>query len=62
MGLGLAIAKRFTEKGMHVVIVGRNAQRLSEACAALGEKLSYEVCDLSDLSTIPELINTIEKK
>ena len=47
---------------MHVVIVGRNAQRLSEACAALGEKLSYEVCDLSDLSTIPELINTIEKK
>lgn len=61
-GLGLAIAKRFTEKGIYVVIVGRNGQRLSEACAELGEKSSFEVCDLSDLSKIPALINTIEEK
>ena len=61
-GLGLAIAKQFIEKGINVVIVGRNSERLSDACKALGEFCSYEVCDLSDLNAIPSLINTVEGK
>lgn len=61
-GLGLAIAKQFIDKGIHVVIVGRNSERLSDAQKVLGEFCSYEVCDLSDLNTIPTLINTIEEK
>jgi NAD(P)-dependent dehydrogenase (short-subunit alcohol dehydrogenase family) len=61
-GLGLAIAKQFIDKGINVVIVGRNSERLSDARKALGEFCSYEVCDLSDLNAIPSLINTVEKK
>jgi len=61
-GLGFAIAKQFVDKGVNVVIVGRNGQKLAKACEELGEKSVYEVCDLSDLNTIPDLIKTIEKK
>ena len=34
-GLGLAIAKRLAGQGYDIVIVGRNAQRLSDAAAAI---------------------------
>ena len=59
-GLGLAIAQLFIKKGLRVVIVGRTAQRLHEACEVLGENATHEGCDLSDLNKIPGLINTIE--
>lgn len=60
-GLGLAIAKQFVERGINVVIVGRNAQRLAEASELLGDRAAFEVCDLADLNTIPALIDTIEE-
>ncbi len=61
-GLGLAIAKKFTSKGIHTVIVGRTSSKLIDACEILGDNSSYEICDLSDLHAIPELIKSISEK
>ena len=61
-GLGLAIAKKFTSKGIHTVIVGRTRSKLIDACEILGDNSSYEICDLSDLHAIPELIKSISEK
>jgi NAD(P)-dependent dehydrogenase (short-subunit alcohol dehydrogenase family) len=58
-GLGLAIAKAFTENNIKTIIVGRDEEKLKTAKAALGENGFYKVCDLSDLSTIPALIENI---
>jgi NAD(P)-dependent dehydrogenase (short-subunit alcohol dehydrogenase family) len=58
-GLGLAIAKKFIEKGITTIIVGRNETKLAEATATLGGNSTYKICDLSDLQTIPALINGI---
>jgi NAD(P)-dependent dehydrogenase (short-subunit alcohol dehydrogenase family) len=61
-GLGLAIAKKFTEKGIKTILVSRNEERLIEACGALGSLASYEVCDLTDLNSIPALVQKIENE
>lgn len=61
-GIGLAIARSFTTAGIFTVIIGRDESKLQQAQAALGENCATESADLSQLSTIAELITTIEKK
>lgn len=58
-GLGLAIAKAFTTNNVKTIIVGRDEEKLKAAKAELGDNCFYKVCDLSDLSTIPALIENI---
>ncbi|MGL6266877.1 MAG: SDR family NAD(P)-dependent oxidoreductase, partial [Chitinophagaceae bacterium] len=58
-GLGLAIAKAFTQNNITTIIVGRDEEKLKTASQQLGEKCSYKVCDLSNLSAIPGLIENI---
>lgn len=58
-GLGLAIAKAFTSNNVKTIIVGRDEEKLKTAKAELGENGFYKICDLSDLSTIPALIENI---
>jgi NAD(P)-dependent dehydrogenase (short-subunit alcohol dehydrogenase family) len=58
-GLGLAIAKAFTTNNVKTIIVGRDEEKLKAAKAELGDNCFYKVCDLSDLSTIPVLIENI---
>lgn len=58
-GLGLAIAKAFTTNNVKTIIVGRDQEKLKAAKAELGDNCFYKVCDLSDLSTIPVLIENI---
>jgi NAD(P)-dependent dehydrogenase (short-subunit alcohol dehydrogenase family) len=58
-GLGLAIAKAFTSDNVKTIIVGRDEEKLKTAKAELGENGFYKVCDLSNLSTIPALIENI---
>ncbi|HTH30118.1 MAG TPA: SDR family oxidoreductase [Lacibacter sp.] len=58
-GLGLAIAKAFTSNNIKTIIVGRDEEKLKTAKAELGDNGFYKVCDLSDLSTIPALIENI---
>jgi NAD(P)-dependent dehydrogenase (short-subunit alcohol dehydrogenase family) len=58
-GLGFAIAKAFTQNDIITIIVGRDEEKLKTAKEQLGNNCSYKVCDLSNLPTIPSLIEMI---
>jgi NAD(P)-dependent dehydrogenase (short-subunit alcohol dehydrogenase family) len=58
-GLGLAIAKKFTENNIHTIIIGRNETKLQEAAKELGNNCQYIVCDISELGKIPLLVKQI---
>lgn len=58
-GLGLAIAKEFTQNNISTIIVGRDEEKLKTAKEQLGEKCYYKSCDLSNLSSIPALVENI---
>jgi NAD(P)-dependent dehydrogenase (short-subunit alcohol dehydrogenase family) len=58
-GLGLGIATRFTQQGIQTVIVGRDLEKLHAAKAQLGENAFPMVCDLSDLASIPALVENV---
>lgn len=60
-GLGFAISEKFVQNGVKTIIVGRDKNKLREACKILGEHSSYRSFDLSNLSGIPELIGGILK-
>ncbi|HEY0039818.1 MAG TPA: SDR family oxidoreductase, partial [Flavisolibacter sp.] len=61
-GIGLAITKKFVQNNIHTIIVGRNDAKLSAAKDMLGDLCEPMICDLSDLSSIPKLINDIVQK
>jgi NAD(P)-dependent dehydrogenase (short-subunit alcohol dehydrogenase family) len=58
-GLGLAIAKAFTQNNIQTIIVGRDEAKLKTANEQLGNRCFYKVCDLSNLSAIPVLVQEI---
>ena len=58
-GLGLGIARKFTQNGIQTVIVGRDPEKLNSAKAELGENVFVMVCDLSNLSSIPPLVENV---
>lgn len=58
-GLGLGIATKFTQNGIRTVIVGRDREKLNAAKAQLGENAFPMVCDLSDLASIPPLVEKV---
>jgi NAD(P)-dependent dehydrogenase (short-subunit alcohol dehydrogenase family) len=61
-GIGLAISRAFIESGARVVITGRREEILQDACASLGKSVSYRVCDVSKVGTLPALVEVIEKE
>ncbi len=58
-GIGLAIAKKFTENGIRTIIVGRDESKLQSAAKQLGLNCATRVFDLSKLSSIPSLVESI---
>jgi NAD(P)-dependent dehydrogenase (short-subunit alcohol dehydrogenase family) len=58
-GLGLAIAKKFTENNIHTIIIGRNETKLQGAAKELGKNCQYVACDVSELNKIPLLVKQI---
>jgi NAD(P)-dependent dehydrogenase (short-subunit alcohol dehydrogenase family) len=58
-GLGLATTKKFTEAGIKTIIIGRDESKLQAAAKAFGELCVYKVCDLSEIESIPNLVNEI---
>lgn len=58
-GLGFAIAKAFTQNGIQTIIVGRDEEKLKTAKEQLGDKCFFKSCDLSNLGSIPALVNNI---
>jgi NAD(P)-dependent dehydrogenase (short-subunit alcohol dehydrogenase family) len=58
-GLGLAIAKAFTENDITTVIVGRDEEKLKVAKETLGDNCVYKIADLTNLPSIPSLVESI---
>jgi NAD(P)-dependent dehydrogenase (short-subunit alcohol dehydrogenase family) len=58
-GIGLAIAKKFTENNLLTIIIGRDKEKLDKAKADLGENCVVMASDLSDLAQIPALVSQI---
>ena len=58
-GLGLAITKKLAHEGIHVVMIGRNEEKLKTAAQDFGSSCSYKVLDLQDLKAIPALVDEI---
>lgn len=61
-GLGYAIARKFTSNNIKTIIVGRNEVRLKEACVSMGDNAEYIMCDVTDFSSLPGLVDSIIKK
>jgi gluconate 5-dehydrogenase len=51
-GLGLAIATAYVAAGAHVIIAGRNRDRLHGAAASLGQRTEAVSLDITDLAAI----------
>lgn len=54
-GIGRAIAAELIARGARVLLADINAGPLAEAAAALGERASWEVCDISDHAQVEAL-------
>lgn len=57
-GIGLAIAKKYSEMGAEVLIVGRNEEKLKRAIEESGYNMRSYVCDITDFA---ELENDVKK-
>ena len=57
-GLGLETAKRLTAAGHHVIIHGRNREKLASARESLNTPLSFQA-DLSDLFEVRDLADRV---
>ncbi|MFA6058470.1 MAG: SDR family NAD(P)-dependent oxidoreductase [Taibaiella sp.] len=58
-GIGFAIAKLLSEKGNHVIITGRNQERLNAAAAQLGNVTAI-ACDVTNEEDVRTLATRIE--
>ena len=57
--MGFAITKKLVAEGVHVVMIGRNEDKLKAAADKFGELCSYRKFDLRNLKDIPALIEDI---
>jgi len=60
-GIGFEFAKAFSAKGNHVIITGRNEERLQKAAAQLGN-VTPIVSDVSDKQSAEELVARLENE
>jgi NAD(P)-dependent dehydrogenase (short-subunit alcohol dehydrogenase family) len=61
-GIGLAISQKFTANGIETIIVGRDEEKLKNAKAQLGERCHPMICDVSQLASIPLLVEKVMKQ
>lgn len=61
-GLGLGMARSFVEAGARVVLVGRREAELATACATLGSAASALAADVTDLASVPRLVDEAETR
>jgi len=59
-GMGLATAKRLTQKGISVTIVGRNLEKLEKAKQTLDADVNIIQCDLYKQEELNALIQSIQ--
>lgn len=61
-GLGFGICQALSQAGARVVMTGRREDVLRDACQQLGSPAGYLRHDVTDLSTIPALVQRIEEE
>lgn len=61
-GIGLSIAKKLHSMNKTVVLTGRRKEKLFEAKKLLKSRCHIVENDISDLNSIPDLVNDIEKE
>lgn len=61
-GLGLGMAHAIIQAGGKVVITGRTADTLKEACDRLGPGSAYIEHDINELDSIPGLVDEVESR
>ena len=61
-GLGFGICQALSQAGARVVMTGRREGVLRDACQQLGNAAEYLQHDVTDLSTIPALVQRIEEE
>lgn len=61
-GIGLAITEKFVQAGMKTIIVGRDEAKLTAAKDSLGELCIPVIGDVSDLKSIPALVEKIAQE
>ena len=59
-GIGNAIARRLSEAGAHVAVVGRDKAKADEAAASLKNAKGF-ACDVSDAAAVAKLVEDVEK-
>ncbi|GAA1429260.1 SDR family oxidoreductase [Microlunatus lacustris] len=58
-GLGAAIARALHAQGAAVVLAGRRAEPLQQVCAGLGERASWQICDVADPASVTALAEAL---
>ncbi|SHI46965.1 Short-chain dehydrogenase [Clostridium cavendishii DSM 21758] len=61
-GLGLELAKCYAKEKNHVILVGRNKEKLEKAVDEItksGESAEYFICDISNIESVKELVEYI---
>jgi NAD(P)-dependent dehydrogenase (short-subunit alcohol dehydrogenase family) len=58
-GLGFAIARKFVQNDINVILIGRDKSRLKLACETLGSHADFVGCDLSELKELPGVVKRI---
>ena len=58
-GIGFAITEKFIAAGIQTIIVGRDEKKLSDARQKLGIQCYPMACDISNLSSIPPLVEAM---
>ena len=61
-GLGLGISYAFAEANAKVIITGRREEKLKEACHQFPESMFYMVNDITELDSLPLLVERIENE
>lgn len=61
-GIGFAIAKKFVQNNIRVILIGRDKTRLKLACETIGENADFVGCDLSGISDLPAIVEQIAEK
>ncbi len=59
-GIGLETAKLLAAEGHHLLLHGRNAEKLRQAAAAIGRAVETYLADLSSLSEVSKLAQAIK--
>ena len=60
-GIGLALASKFVELGNHVIVTGRNPEKL-ERLAESDPQLETMVCDVADPAAIVRLRDELSER